>query len=68
MDFDDRELQLIEPLRSLRMIHHSAWLARRWDDPAFKAGFPWFEQSELLGAADDRIARTGRADDPPPSG
>ncbi len=45
MDFDDRELALIEPLRSLRMIHHSAWLARRWDDPAFKAGFPWFEQS-----------------------
>ncbi len=26
------------------MIHHSAWLARRWDDPAFKAGFPWFDQ------------------------
>jgi Ser/Thr protein kinase RdoA (MazF antagonist) len=44
MDFDDRELALIEPLRSLRMIHHSAWIARRWDDPAFKAGFPWFEQ------------------------
>ncbi len=44
MDFDDRELSLIEPLRSLRMIYHSAWLARRWDDPAFKAGFPWFEQ------------------------
>ncbi|WP_418316835.1 serine/threonine protein kinase [Piscinibacter sakaiensis] len=45
MDFDDRELALIEPLRSLRMIHHSAWLARRWDDPAFKAGFPWFDQA-----------------------
>ena len=43
-DFDDRQLALIEPLRSLRMIHHSAWLARRWDDPAFKAGFPWFDQ------------------------
>ncbi|MEO8281459.1 MAG: serine/threonine protein kinase [Ideonella sp.] len=45
MDFDDRELALIEPLRSLRMVHHSAWLAKRWTDPAFKAGFPWFEQS-----------------------
>ena len=45
MDFDDRELTLIEPLRSLRMVHHSAWMARRWDDPAFKAGFPWFEQA-----------------------
>lgn len=44
MDFDDRERALIEPLRSLRMLHHSAWLARRWTDPAFKAGFPWFEQ------------------------
>lgn len=44
MDFDDRALTLIEPLRSLRMLHHSAWLARRWSDPAFKAGFPWFEQ------------------------
>jgi Ser/Thr protein kinase RdoA (MazF antagonist) len=44
MDFDDRQLALVEPLRSLRMIHHSAWIARRWDDPAFKAGFPWFDQ------------------------
>jgi Ser/Thr protein kinase RdoA (MazF antagonist) len=44
MDFDDRQRALVEPLRSLRMIHHSAWIARRWDDPAFKAGFPWFDQ------------------------
>jgi Ser/Thr protein kinase RdoA (MazF antagonist) len=41
-DFDDVELRLIEPLRSLRMIHYSAWLARRWADPAFPAAFPWF--------------------------
>jgi len=41
-DFDPRELQLIEGLRSLRMLHHSAWLARRWDDPAFPPSFPWF--------------------------
>jgi Ser/Thr protein kinase RdoA (MazF antagonist) len=41
-DFDDRELRLIEPLRTLRMIHHSAWLARRWGDPAFPLAFPWF--------------------------
>ncbi|MBV8122914.1 MAG: serine/threonine protein kinase, partial [Paucibacter sp.] len=34
--------RLIEPLRTLRMIHHSAWLARRWDDPAFPIAFPWF--------------------------
>ena len=40
--FDARELALIEPLRTLRMIHHSAWLAERWTDPAFPAAFPWF--------------------------
>jgi Ser/Thr protein kinase RdoA (MazF antagonist) len=41
-DFDRRELQLIEALRTLRLIHYAAWLARRWDDPAFPAAFPWF--------------------------
>jgi len=40
--FDRRELRLIEPLRTLRMIHHSGWLARRWADPAFPLAFPWF--------------------------
>jgi Ser/Thr protein kinase RdoA (MazF antagonist) len=40
--FDARELHLIEALRSLRIMHYAAWLARRWDDPAFKAAFPWF--------------------------
>lgn len=40
--FNTRELQLIEALRTLRMLHHSAWLARRWDDPAFPIAFPWF--------------------------
>jgi Ser/Thr protein kinase RdoA (MazF antagonist) len=42
MDFDRRELHLVEALRTLRQIHYSAWLARRWDDPAFPAAFPWF--------------------------
>ncbi len=42
MDFDRRELQLIEPLRTLRLIHYAAWIARRWTDPAFPAAFPWF--------------------------
>ncbi len=41
-DFDPRELHLVEALRTLRMIHHAGWLARRWDDPAFPASFPWF--------------------------
>ena len=41
-DFDYREVALIEPLRALRMVHYAAWLARRWDDPAFPRAFPWF--------------------------
>ena len=41
-DFDHRELHLVEALRTLRLIHYSAWLARRWDDPAFPVAFPWF--------------------------
>lgn len=42
-DFDRRELQLVEALRTLRLIHYSGWLARRWHDPAFPAAFPWFD-------------------------
>jgi Ser/Thr protein kinase RdoA (MazF antagonist) len=42
MRFDPRELALIEPLRTLRLVHYSAWIARRWDDPAFPPAFPWF--------------------------
>ncbi len=42
MEFDSRELHLIEALRTLRLIHYAAWLARRWSDPAFPAAFPWF--------------------------
>jgi Ser/Thr protein kinase RdoA (MazF antagonist) len=41
-EFDRRELHLIEALRTLRLIHYAAWIARRWDDPAFPAAFPWF--------------------------
>jgi len=41
-DFDVRELKLIEPLRAMRVLHFNAWLARRWDDPAFPMAFPWF--------------------------
>ncbi len=42
--FDNRQLQLIESLRSLRMIHYCAWLAKRWEDPAFPLNFPWFNK------------------------
>jgi Ser/Thr protein kinase RdoA (MazF antagonist) len=41
-DFDQRELNLVEALRTLRLIHYAAWLAQRWDDPAFPLAFPWF--------------------------
>ena len=48
-DFDPRQLALIEPLRALRQLHYSAWLARRWDDPAFPRSFPWFGQERYWG-------------------
>ncbi len=41
-DFNERELHLIEALRTLRLVHYAAWLAHRWEDPAFKQAFPWF--------------------------
>ena len=41
-EFDQRELYLVEALRTLRLIHYAGWLAKRWDDPAFPAAFPWF--------------------------
>jgi len=41
-EFRPRELNLIESLRTLRIIKYSAWLARRWEDPAFPRNFPWF--------------------------
>jgi Ser/Thr protein kinase RdoA (MazF antagonist) len=44
LPFDRGEVALIEPLRALRMIHYSAWLARRWHDPAFPLAFPWFAE------------------------
>ena len=42
MEFDRRELNLLEALRTLRLIHYAAWIGRRWEDPAFPAAFPWF--------------------------
>ncbi|MDX8398469.1 MAG: serine/threonine protein kinase [Mariprofundaceae bacterium] len=45
-DFAVAELGLIEALRTLRMLHHSAWLAQRWSDPVFKHSFPWFNSTQ----------------------
>ena len=60
LPFDRGELKLIEPLRALRMIHYSAWLARRWDDPAFPRAFPWFAEprywEEHYRALQDQLA------------
>ncbi|HZP86191.1 MAG TPA: serine/threonine protein kinase [Burkholderiales bacterium] len=65
-DLDLRELQLIEPLRSLRIIHYAGWLALRWDDPAFPAAFPWFNtqrywQDHILALREQVVAM----DEPP---
>jgi len=61
LPFNRREVALIEPLRALRMIHYSAWLARRWDDPAFPQAFPWFAAprywEEHYRALEDQLAQ-----------
>lgn len=46
-DFDLRELWLVEALRTLRIMHYAAWIARRWDDPAFPMAFPWFMETKF---------------------
>ena len=63
--FDVRELKLVESLRAMRVLNYSAWLAKRWDDPAFPKSFPWFntprywsehilELKELLSALQEK--------------
>ena len=65
-DFREKELELVESLRTLRLMHYSAWLAKRWTDPAFPQSFPWFnterywashilELREQLAALDEPI-------------
>lgn len=53
--FDNRSLKLVEILRALRFIHFSAWISKRWEDPAFPKAFAffgsnqyWQEQTESL--------------------
>jgi Ser/Thr protein kinase RdoA (MazF antagonist) len=66
--FDRRELGLVEALRTLRLLHYSAWIARRWHDPAFPAAFPWFAEPRYW---QDRILelreQVGAMAEPPPS-
>lgn len=48
-DFAPKELRLVESLRTLRLMHYAAWLARRWSDPAFPHSFPWFNTERYWG-------------------
>ncbi|MDP1693013.1 MAG: serine/threonine protein kinase [Burkholderiaceae bacterium] len=64
--FDERELALIEPLRTLRMIHHSAWIAERWTDPAFPAAFPWFGSAAYWSQQATQLREQVQAMDEPP--
>ncbi len=65
-DFDFREVRLIEPLRSLRMLHHAAWVAHRWLDPAFPRAFPWSAEARYWeGHLRDLIEQIAAIDDPP---
>jgi len=65
-DFDRAELALIEPLRTLRLIHYSAWLARRWDDPAFPRAFPWFGSSDYWRGQVQMLEEQREAMEEPP--
>src|SRR5882757_5757128 len=60
LPFNRREIELIEPLRALRMVHYAGWLARRWHDPAFPKAFPWFAEprywEEHHRALEDQLA------------
>jgi Ser/Thr protein kinase RdoA (MazF antagonist) len=73
-DFDDEWLRLVEPLRALRYVHYAAWLAKRWEDPAFPPAFPHFGAGsyweEALADMDDQVdwirhSETARSHDAP---
>ena len=68
-DFDFHEVGLIEPLRSLRMLHHAAWVSHRWRDPAFPRAFPWFgEHRYWEGYVGDLREQLETLEDPPLGG
>jgi len=65
-DLDLRELRLIEPLRALRMLHHAAWVAHRWGDPAFPRAFPWLgEERWWERYLQDLLEQIEAIEDPP---
>ncbi len=60
-EFDRRELALIEPLRTLRLVHYSAWLAQRFTDPIFPINFPWFGSSDYWKGQIDMLVEQTEA-------
>jgi Ser/Thr protein kinase RdoA (MazF antagonist) len=65
-EFDFSELTLVEALRSLRILHHAAWIASRWEDPAFPRAFPWFGDSRFWERhIADLFEQLATMDDPP---
>jgi len=65
-EFDYAELTLVESLRSLRILHHAAWIAHRWGDPAFPRAFPWFAESRYWERhIADLFEQLAAMDDPP---
>ena len=68
-ELDFSELRLVEPLRALRMLHHAAWLATRWSDPAFPRAFTWFGGVRFWeGHVNDLLEQVAAVDDPPALG
>jgi len=65
-EFDYAELTLVESLRSLRILHHAAWIAHRWHDPAFPRAFPWFADARYWERhIADLFEQLAAMDDPP---
>jgi len=65
-EFDFAELTLVESLRSLRILHHAAWIAHRWHDPAFPRAFPWFAEARFWERhISDLFEQLAALDDPP---
>ena len=64
-EFNGAELSLVEPLRALRMMHYSGWLAKRWNDPAFPLHFPWFNTEQYwmqhVGALEEQLTKMDQA-------
>jgi Ser/Thr protein kinase RdoA (MazF antagonist) len=65
-EFDYAELTLVEALRSLRILHYAAWIASRWEDPAFPRAFPWFGEPRFWERhISDLFEQLAAMDDPP---